>query len=281
MSHVWIESCDANALVMHQSRERVMPHVWMRVWTRSSHLWMSHVTRMNWVEAPKWMRNITHMNQSRHTFGWEREHVGHTYERVKPRVCIWSLHTNEWVMSHLRTRHATCMHLVASHKRMSHVTHMNKSWHTYEWEREHAGHTYEWVMALVCIGSRYPKKTSHVTHMTESWHTYVWVREHAAQCIRARSSIHTCIIHVCIRSIHTCHEHAAQCIHGMAYVSMALVFIQKYTHIYKYIHIYTWHTCAMAHVCIALCRTNDSSHPYIWMSDSTRMNQRWARRQHL
>ena len=43
-----------------------------------------------------------------------------------------------------------------SHVGMSHVTHMNESYHTYERGMLHVG-------------------MSHVTHMSESCHTYEWV----------------------------------------------------------------------------------------------------------
>jgi len=46
---------------------------------------------------------------------------------------------------------------------MSHGTHMNESWHTYEW-----------VMAHIWM--------SHGTHMNESCHTYEWVMEHIWMC---------------------------------------------------------------------------------------------------
>jgi len=47
----------------------------------------------------------------------------------------------------------------SSHVWMSHVTHMNASCHTYEWDMPHM-----WM--------------SHVTHMNESCHTYEWVMSH-------------------------------------------------------------------------------------------------------
>ena len=55
-----------------------------------------------------------------------------------------SWHTYEWVMAHIW---------------MSHGTHMNESWHTYEWDMSHI-----WMR--------------HVTYMNESWHTYEWVISH-------------------------------------------------------------------------------------------------------
>ena len=65
-----------------------------------------------------------------------------------------------------------------SHIRMSHVTHMNESCHTYEWVMSHIQmshvthtnepcHTYNWVMSHIWM--------SHVTHTNEPCHTYAWV----------------------------------------------------------------------------------------------------------
>ena len=115
-----------------------------------------------------WMRHVTHMNES-----------CHTYE------CVMS-HIYEWVMSHVR---------------MSHVTRMNASCHTYEWVNrwvKESCHTYEWVRPHLWI--------SHVTHMNDSivamlrrsvcmlivvCHTYEWVmspmwrsQETFARCFR-------------------------------------------------------------------------------------------------
>ena len=77
-----------------------------------------------------------------------------------------SYHTYEWIMSHIW---------------MSHATHMNESCHTYEWDTTHiwmshvthmneSYHTYEWVISHIWM--------SHVTCMHESCHVYVRVKQH-------------------------------------------------------------------------------------------------------
>ena len=71
------------------------------------------------------------------------------------------------------------------------VSHVNESWHTYEWVMAHtwlgrlrlwrifmhhytvydrAGHTYEWVMAHI--------RKSHGTHTNETWHARDWDVRH-------------------------------------------------------------------------------------------------------
>jgi len=90
---------------------------------------------------------MTHMNDVRYTYEWVMSHI-------------------EWVMSHIRMSHVTRMNAschtyewVMSHMWMSHVTHMNESCHAYEWVMSHM-----WM--------------SHVTHMNESCHAYEWVMSH-------------------------------------------------------------------------------------------------------
>ena len=71
-----------------------------------------------------------------------------------------------WQSRHSRISRVFCRILcssqvmaVMSHIRMSHVTHMNESCHTYEGSISHV-----WM--------------SHVKHMNESFHTYEWVMSH-------------------------------------------------------------------------------------------------------
>jgi len=64
---------------------------------------------------------------------------------------------------------------------MSHGTHVNESWHTYEWVMAHiwtshgahmnvSWRTYQRVMAHIWMW--------HGTRMNESWHTYEWAMAH-------------------------------------------------------------------------------------------------------
>jgi len=76
---------------------------------------------------------------------------------------------------------------------MSHVSHMNESCHTYEWDMSRiwmghvthmnqSCHAYEWIMSRIWMG--------HVTHMNESCYTCEWVINksscHAHQRIMSR-----------------------------------------------------------------------------------------------
>jgi len=75
---------------------------------------------------------------------------------VKPRSHMWhdAFICVAW-MSHPRMSYER----VISHIWMSHVTHVNESYHTCEWVMLHI-----WM--------------SHVTHVNESCHTYEWVMSH-------------------------------------------------------------------------------------------------------
>ena len=115
-------------------------HEWV-----SSHMWMNHVTRMNWschtcdvcvweshvmlrctsscAACAMWMSHVTYMNESCRIYEWVLSHVWCMGVRV---TCDIKVHTNmheschicEWVMSHIW---------------MNHVTYMNESCHIYEW----------------------------------------------------------------------------------------------------------------------------------------------------
>jgi len=99
--------------VSHQTYEWVSD-IWEWV---MSHIWMRHVTYMNeschtykWVMSHIWMSHVTHMDESCHTYG-----------------CVMS---HRW-MSHVTYMNESC-HIygcVMSHIWMSHVTHMNESFH--------------------------------------------------------------------------------------------------------------------------------------------------------
>jgi len=81
-----------------------------------------------------------------------------------------------------------------SHTRMSHITHVNESCHTYESVVSHVWmsdvnesfgthvnqscHTYEWVTSHIWMRHMSHVWMSHVTHMNEAGHTYGWIMSH-------------------------------------------------------------------------------------------------------
>ena len=109
----------------------------------SYHTWTSPTTH-EWVVSHIWMRHVTHINESWHTYEWVMSHT-------------WtSPTTHEWVMSHIWMRHNTLM---------------NESCHTYEWVMSHI-----WM--------------SHVTHT--KWMRHV-KEEHTRRDIQKCIEIYTCM----------------------------------------------------------------------------------------
>jgi len=118
------------------------------------------------------------------------------YVWLNPVIILHRSHvTYEWVTSRIRLSHVTQMyesrytykrvisHITESwcHVWMSHVTHMDASYHTYEWVMSHiwmshvthmneSCRKYGWVMSHIWM--------CHVTHMNESCHTNEWVISH-------------------------------------------------------------------------------------------------------
>ena len=81
----------------------------------TSHIRMSHVTRMNeschtyeWVKSHTLTRPVTHMNKSFHRYRWITLHI-----RTSPSIISHVTHMNEpchtyqWVLSHMWTSHFT------------------------------------------------------------------------------------------------------------------------------------------------------------------------------
>jgi len=88
-------------------------------------------------------------------------------------ISVWNTHTYTHAHAHTYTYTYTTETLVdfsgdkRTNKVMSHVTHMNESWHT------HMTHSYVWHDSFICV-----TWLIHVTHMNESCHTYEWVMSH-------------------------------------------------------------------------------------------------------
>jgi len=105
-----------------------------------SHMWMSHVARVNesslyeWVTSHVWMSHASSVNESCLTCEWVMSHMWMSHVSHVNESCL----TCEWVMSHIW---------------MSHGTHMDES-----------SHTCEWVMAHI--------QMINPLHVNESWHTH-------------------------------------------------------------------------------------------------------------
>jgi len=188
-----------------------------------SHIWISHVWHViesrhprtytaldagvskpkdfsAWVTSHVRMGRVTHINEARHA-----------YERI-----VWHI----WV-SHLTHINKQCHAPLQPHShlltakgfvQMSHVTHMNESYRTYEWVMSHI-----WTSHVTDLDSlrhsrvkaeRFVYKcnvvvyglwhstycTSHVTHMNGSYYTYEWVMSHIwmSHVTHTNESCHIC-----------------------------------------------------------------------------------------
>jgi len=86
-----------------------------------------------------------------------------------------SYHTYEWVIAHMNESWHTYEHShgrVMSHIWMSHGTRMNASYMDESW------HTHGWVILNNWMHMAHTW-IRHVTHMNESWHTFECVMSHA------------------------------------------------------------------------------------------------------
>jgi len=102
---------------------------------------------------------------------------------------------------------------------MSNGTHMNESWHTYEWVMahiwiRHGTHMNQWVMAHIWM--------SHGTNVNESWHTYEWVVTQIPYLWGNSADLETqpANNHLCVRArMHACaYVCVCVCVRVCAYV---------------------------------------------------------------
>jgi len=98
---------------------------------------------------------------------------------------------------------------------MSHVTHMNESYHTYELVMSHRIMSHTWLNYVKHINESCHIQSlhiwlSHVTHMNDSCHTYEWVMSHQIEFVTppkirmATNSYDICHATHMTDSYHTC-----------------------------------------------------------------------------
>jgi len=144
--------------------ERVVTHIWMSHVTHiqwesygwvMAHTWTHHHT-YEWVMSRTsssivWMSHVKHVNKSWHTHGWVMSRTRNSRgscESARPEQSY------AWVMSHMWTSHVPHLHIW-----MSHVTH-----------QKHYGVSGKRTSRIIRCMSR-------VTDMNKSRHTYLFMNE--------------------------------------------------------------------------------------------------------
>ena len=171
---VWLDSLMCVTWLIHKCD---LSHSWVWHDTFRSHLWIKHVTRM----SRTWVRQVTLMNESCYT----HESDSHTYKRFMSHWLMiafitWNgktifsfaeyslFYRALWQKRPIILRSLLicypCLRVYVpqihvDHTRVRHVTLINESCHTHEWDMSHL-----WM--------------SHDTHMNETRHTYEWVMSH-------------------------------------------------------------------------------------------------------
>jgi len=113
-----------------------------------------------WVMSHIWMRHVTNMNESCHTYDGIMSHkrMSHVSHRNASRICMRSSRhcTYDWVMSRMW---------------LSHVASVRESCHTYEC----VSYAYEWVMSRIEMRRGYAWGAVDIARMNVSCHTSAWV----------------------------------------------------------------------------------------------------------
>jgi len=175
----WISYCMCvNQCVTVTHINRLTPHTWNWVMPlyASLHLCLAHIQTTCDVMAHILMSHGTHINESRHTYGWVMAHLwmSHgTHDNVFP--VLWLIHM--CAMTHLHVCHDTFICVPCARKCA--ILSVSRSL------RAQSCHTYEWIMSHIWMGHVTAHESflahiwmRHVTHMNASWCTYEWVMAH-------------------------------------------------------------------------------------------------------
>jgi len=125
------------------SKYRIYTQIW--VYIRYTATRCNTCDEWMYMSCDVWMSHVTHMNEARHTYEWGTAHIWMRHVTHTHAYVVWRVdelcHTYAWVTSHSHVSHETYTGYsrvviwvyVTWGMWMSHVTHMNESWHTYEW----------------------------------------------------------------------------------------------------------------------------------------------------
>ena len=162
-----------------------------------SHIWTCHVTRRNepcrTYEGAMSRIRISHVTRIDETCDTADRFMSYMHVKhiKKPHLgdvsTLMCRPTHEWVMAHISLSHDTRRN-ESRYTRISHITHMNQSYHTY---RSVMGHIWKRHVINACETRQEPTTwrcqhtrvsfnpwMSHDTHMNESCHTYTCVKSY-------------------------------------------------------------------------------------------------------
>jgi len=172
---------------------------------------------------------------------------------------------------------------------MSHITHLNVSWHTYEWVMAHRSMsnvarlneschtfselywTYEWVLLYISmshiplIDSTHKCVMSYSTHMNEFYYEYTLMNEFYYEYIMSIPQYSTALLNIWMSSI----IHIDWALLNI-WMSSIIHINESYEHMNEFYYTYQWviwveyddstHKCVMAHVSMSnLARLNGNT----------------------
>ena len=174
------------------------------------------------------------MNESWHTHEWVMSRscglffwvIACAFEGLC-RASLWC-HICAWVMAHIW---------------MSHVAHMNESWHTHEWVMSHSGsllvsHGLHISGLIQCLIIMAHMCMSSVTHMSEWWHTHEWVTSRSWCFFFGVIHIQFTPIHIHVHIHIHIHIHI-QLIHIHIHIRLQCIHILINIHIHVHFHAHT------------------------------------------
>jgi len=162
---------------------------------------------------------------------------------------VWMRHVTDTLVRHVIYTNASrhILSWVTSQIRMSPVTRINASGHTYK----ESCHIHEWGMPYYMNESRHIMWMSYLTHINDSCHIYEWVTSHSYQChvisyewfisrIHQRIMPYTWMTYINVSCVNeSCHVYVNESCHIHPWV-MSCTWMSHFVYINASYHMYEW-----------------------------------------